>query len=265
MSHIPGGRMELIFLGTGTSTGVPQIGCRCRTCVSTDPKDKRMRTSALVSTSDGDRILIDCGPDFYHQMIREHSPMLSALVVTHIHYDHIGGLDDMRPYSSVAPFDVYCQKDVIDDLKSRIPYCFAENPYPGVASFFLHEIKPLEPFKIGKTEIIPFPVMHFRLPILGFKIGNLVYITDCKTLPECSLNILKGIDTLVVNALRHDEHLSHLNLSQALELIDRIKPRMAYLTHLSHQMGRHTEVEKTLPENVKIAYDGLKINIPPTI
>lgn len=251
--------MKLTFLGTGTSTGVPQIGCRCETCTSTDPHDKRMRTSALVTTNDNLNLLIDCGPDFYHQMLRLDSPKLDALLLTHSHYDHIGGVDDLRPYCAEKPFPVYCQKDVADALHRLMPYSFAEKPYPGAPTFDVHIIEPLKPFAIGETEILPLPIMHYKLPILGFKIGDLTYITDCKTMPE---EAIMPVDTLVLNALRHEEHLSHLSLSQALDLIGKIKPRVTYLTHMSHQMGRQNQVSPTLPPNVHFAHDGLTLPLP---
>lgn len=253
--------MELLFLGTGTSTGIPQIGCDCETCRSHDSRDKRLRSSALLTLGNGVNILLDCGPDFYHQMLRTDSPHLEAVLLTHIHYDHVGGIDDLRPYCAEGDFPIYCSADVERDLRIRLPYCFATHLYPGVPHFLFHTLRPFEPVEIGGTEILPLPIMHAQLQILGFKIGKLAYITDCKFMPEDTINALTGIDTLVINALRHKEHLSHLSLSEALVLIKRIKPRRAYLTHLSHQMGRHEEVSKLLPDGVKVAYDGLKIFI----
>lgn len=253
--------MKLTFLGTGTSTGVPQIGCRCDTCRSTDSRDKRMRTSALLAVGDR-KLLIDCGPDFRTQMLKFHNGAVDALIVTHTHYDHVGGVDDLRPFTYPDGFDVYCRDDVARDFRQRIPYCFAEHPYPGVPVLRLHEIRELEPVVAGGLEVLPFPVMHGRLPILGFRIGPLAYVTDAKTLPQAAIDAMAGVDTLVINALRHDEHISHMNLRQALDVIETVGPRVAYLTHLSHQMGRHVEVEPTLPPGVRIAYDGLTVDIP---
>lgn len=253
--------MKLVFLGTGTSTGVPQIRCRCSVCTSADARDRRLRASALVTTDSDRNLLIDCGPDFRYQMLREGSPMLDALLVTHSHYDHVGGIDDLRPYCADGPFPVYCRKDVATDLRNRIPYCFAEHLYPGVPTFTLHEIDTHTPFKVGPDMITPLPVMHARLPIVGFRIGQLAYITDCKTMPAETLLLLKNLDTLVINALRHEEHMSHLNLQQALDVIKTVKPKRAYLTHLAHQMGMHAQVEATLPTGVHIAYDGMEIEI----
>lgn len=253
--------MKLKFLGTGTSTGVPQIGCGCAVCQSEDAHDKRLRASVLVSVEETN-ILIDCGPDFREQMLRNGSPKLEALLITHSHYDHVSGIDDLRPYCTIGDgFPIYCKSDVATDLKERVPYCFAEHPYPGVPALNINEIST-KPFKIGDIEIIPLPVMHYKLPIVGYKIGNLAYITDAKVVPDSTIEILRGVDTLVINALRTKEHISHMTLAQALDVVNAIKPRITYLTHLSHDMGLHNEVSRRLPENVKIAYDDLSIFIP---
>lgn len=253
--------MELIFLGTGTSTGVPQLMCECETCRSTDVRDKRLRASALVKVY-GLNLLIDCGPDFRTQMLAYGgNGNLDALMITHSHYDHVGGVDDLRPYCTPEGFPLYCKADVADDLRSRVPYCFAEHPYPGVPHYAIHEIDSEKPFFIKGVEIMPLPVSHYKLEIVGFRIGKLAYITDAKRISERTARLVEGIDTLVVNALRHEAHISHFSLSDALDFIAKISPRIAYLTHLSHQMGRHADVEPTLPRNVRIAYDGLKISI----
>lgn len=258
--------MELTFLGTGTSTGVPQLRCGCEVCRSTDPRDSRLRTSALVETG-GKRILIDCGPDFREQMLRHGvrsvDDRLDALLLTHQHYDHVGGIDDLRPYCyGMEPgFPIYCQGDVARDLRARLPYCFSEHPYPGVPRIDLHEIKAGIPFQAAGVEVLPLGVNHYLLDILGFRIGALGYVTDAKRIPDATVEALKGVDTLVINALRHTEHISHLSLEEALEMVRRIGPRVAYLTHISHQLGLHAEVEPALPEGVRLAYDGLKIKI----
>ncbi len=253
--------MKLGFLGTGTSTGIPQIMCECSTCRSVDERDKRLRASALVSV-EGRNILIDCGPDFREQMLRSGSPSLEALLVTHSHYDHVGGVDDLRPYCAAEEgFPIYCRPDVADDLMQRVPYCFAEHPYPGVPAFNIHTIGASR-FEVAGIEVTPLPVMHYRLPIVGYRIGRLAYITDAKEIPDSTIELMRGVDTLVVNALRIKEHISHMNLAQALEVVKRVNPRMAYFTHLSHDMGLQSDVEQRLPDGVKIAYDGLSITIP---
>lgn len=252
--------MRLRFLGTGTSTGVPQIGCKCPVCTSTDLHDKRRRASALLNV-EGKNILIDCGPDFRQQIIDAGAPDLVCALLTHSHYDHVGGIDDLRPYCHRdGGFPLYCRHDVADDLRNRVPYCFKEHPYPGVPTFDIHEIGS-EPFKVGETSVIPLPVVHYKLPIVGFRIGKLAYVTDAKVIPDETFNLLEGVDTLVINALRREPHLSHMTLDEALAAISRINPRIAYLTHLADKMGLQSEIEPTLPENVRIAYDGLDIEI----
>lgn len=254
--------MKLIFLGTGTSTGVPQIRCKCEVCTSPDPREKRLRASVLVEVEPGCNLLIDCGPDFREQMLREGSPDLTALLITHSHYDHVGGIDDLRPYCYPDPFPIYCQADVARDLRERIPYSFREHLYPGVPTFNIHIIEPLKDFDINDITITPLPIMHAKLPIVGFRIGNLAYITDCSEMPSETIERIRNIDTLVINALRREPHMSHMNLRQALEVIKTVNPRVAYLTHLSHDMGLIDSTVPLLPPNVHIAIDRLSIVIP---
>ena len=254
--------MKLTFLGTGTSTGVPSLRCSCETCMSTDQRDRRMRSSALLETNDK-KLLIDCGPDFYHQMLAYHRfGDIDAALITHTHYDHLGGVDDLRPYCNEHKFPIYCQPNVADDLRNRVPYCFAENPYPGVPTFDIHYVEPMQRFSIGNVDILPVPIMHGKLLIVGYIFNHrLAYITDAKTIPQETFDALRGVDTLIINALRHKEHHSHMNRDQALEAIEKIAPRKAYLTHLAHTMGTHAETSKLLPANVEIAFDGLTIEI----
>ena len=252
--------MTIEFLGTGTSTGVPQIGCNCEVCKSDDLKDRRLRTSALVSV-DGINLLLDCGPDFREQILRSENKNIDALLVTHSHYDHVGGVDDLRPYcakSKGGAFPIYARLDVLNDLRNRLPYCFKEHPYPGVPKFALHEIKN-EPFSIKGVTIIPLPVMHAKLLINGYRINNMAYITDAKTISEETLDKIKGVDTLIINSLRIKPHMSHMCLEETLDVINKVVPRVAYLIHMSHDMGLHKQVSERLPKNVHLAYDGMII------
>lgn len=248
-------KLKITILGSGTSTGVPQIGCQCEVCLSTDLRDKRLRQSALVEWC-GKRILIDCGPDFRQQILAVGSPHVDALLLTHIHYDHIGGLEELRGFSN---FPIFARRDVILALNKRLAYCFDENPYPGVPHFNLVEINDNDAFDCVGIEVEPIPVMHFRLPILGFHIGPLAYITDCKTITEEQIERLKGVPLLIINALRFSEHISHISLSQALDIISQIKPGKAVLIHMSHGIGLHAETSKLLPQGVELAYDGMSI------
>lgn len=251
---------SLTFLGTGTSTGVPMIRCHCVTCSSTDQRDKRLRCSALARV-DGVNILIDCGPDLRAQILGNDIENLDAVVITHSHYDHVGGIDDLRAFCYPDGFDVYCKADVDRDLHAHFPYCFASKPYPGAPVLHVHPIEPLRPFHVKGIELIPLPVNHYLMEIVGFRIGDFAYITDAKSIPDETIEALRGVRTLVVNALRLEEHISHMNLSQALDVIKLVNPRKAYLTHLSHDMGRHADATAKLPPNVEIAYDGLTIDI----
>lgn len=256
--------MKLTFLGTGTSTGVPQIGCHCPVCTSADPRDNRLRCSALLETN-GKGILIDCGPDFRQQVLRLDSPPVDALLITHYHYDHVGGVDDLRPYTArVGEFPIYCDATSAQRFREVMPYSFGPHPYPGAPRLELREVTPYEPFSVadGAIEIMPLTIMHApSLPILGFRIGDFAYITDCKIMPSRTLEHLAGVKNLVINALRHTEHPSHMNLLQALDVIKLVRPQQAWLTHLSHQIGFHAELERGLPEGVYPAYDGLTVNV----
>ena len=261
--------MIVTFLGTGTSTGVPQLRCHCDTCKSRDPRDRRQRASVLIRADEGaPAVIIDCGPDFRAQMLRHDSPELAAALITHIHYDHVGGIDDLRPYCADKPdhrFPVYCREDVAAGLRHNFPYSFAKNPYPGVPTFDLRYVQAFRPFNVdlgdGRTPLsfTPLPVMHAKLPIFGYRCGDFAYITDCKTLPDVTKEALRGIDTLVLNALRPEQHMSHLSLDEALAIIAEIGPRRVFITHMSHDMPPAHLAERLLPPDVILAYDNLEI------
>ncbi|MBR5324406.1 MAG: MBL fold metallo-hydrolase [Muribaculaceae bacterium] len=251
--------MKLLFLGTGTSTGVPQIGCNCKVCQSANPKDKRLRTSLLI-TVENKNILIDCGPDFRQQMLTNNVKHLDAVLLTHHHYDHIFGLDELRSFTNNKAMPICAEQYVEDTIKRTFPYCFGENKYPGVATFDMRTIDNRE-FEVSGVKVLPIRVMHYNLPILGYRIGNMAYITDMLTISEEEVEKLKSLDVLIINALRHNEHISHQRLTDALDIIHRVSPRRAYLVHMSHQMGLHDEISKQLPQNVYFAYDGLQIEI----
>lgn len=252
--------MKLTFLGTGTSCGVPTIGCECRTCTSTDPHDKRLRCSVLLETEQT-RLLIDCGPDFRQQIMPHPFRRIDGILITHAHYDHMGGMDDIRPYCQFGEINVYADPIAREGMLQMLPYCFAEHRYPGVPAIQLHEILPHIPFTIGDMEIVPFQVMHHDLPILGYRIGSLAYITDMKTIAEEEIPYILGCDTLVVNALREKPHHSHQTLSEAVQFAQRIGARQTWLIHSSHDIGRHAEVNASLPANIQLAYDGQVVEI----
>ena len=252
--------MRLTFLGTGTSCGVPTIGCQCYTCSSTDPHDKRLRCSALIETAQT-RLLIDCGPDFRQQIMSQPFRKIDGILITHAHYDHMGGMDDIRPYCQFGEINVYADPIARQGMLQMLPYCFAEHRYPGVPAIQLHEIHPHEPFRIGDLEIVPFQVMHHDLPILGYRIGSLAYITDMKTIAEEEVPYIEGCDTLVVNALRQKPHHSHQTLDEAVAFAGRIGARQTWLIHSSHDIGRHAEVNASLPANIQMAYDGQVIEL----
>lgn len=263
--------MLLTFLGTGTSTGVPQMRCNCSVCTSNDPHDNRLRASVLLQTEPGaPAILIDCGPDFRQQMLSVGCPDLACALLTHTHYDHVGGVDDLRPYTHAYPglhFPLYCRADVAHDLRNRIPYCFKENPYPGVPQFDLRECcaGDVLTIEIGvgykPVEVEVLGVMHAKLPILGFRIGKFAYITDANFLSRETIKRICGLDTLVLNALRKNQHPSHFSLAEALEVVNEIKPKQTFFTHMSHDIGLHAEINRNLPANVQFAYDGLQVEV----
>ena len=252
--------MKLTFLGTGTSCGVPTLGCQCEVCSSTDPHDKRLRCSALVETEQT-RLLIDCGPDFRQQIMSQPFRKIDGILITHAHYDHMGGMDDIRPYCQFGEINVYADPIARENMLQMLPYCFAENRYPGVPAIQLHEILPHEPLHIGDLDIVPFQVMHHDLPILGYRIGPLAYITDMKTIDDAEIPYIEGCEILVVNALRHTPHHSHQTVEDAVAFARRIGARQTWLIHSSHHIGRHAEVNASLPSDIQMAYDGQVIEM----
>ena len=252
--------MKLTFLGTGTSCGVPTIGCQCYTCTSTDQHDKRLRCSALIETEQT-RLLIDCGPDFRQQIMPLPFRRIDGILITHAHYDHMGGMDDIRPYCQFGEINVYADPIARKGMLEMLPYCFAKHRYPGVPAIQLHEIHKHDTFCIGDLEITPFEVMHHDLPILGYRIGSLAYITDMKTIAEEEIPYVKGCDTLIVNALRQKPHHSHQTVDDAVRFARRIGARQTWLIHSNHDIGRHAEVKASLPPDIQLAYDGQVIDI----
>ncbi|MBR1549705.1 MAG: MBL fold metallo-hydrolase [Bacteroidales bacterium] len=254
--------MRLTFLGTGTSQGVPVIACKCSVCRSDDERDRRLRTSALLTTDAGRNILFDIGPDFRQQMLREEVDHLDAILVTHAHRDHVGGLDDIRSFNYVQHrnMDVYLNDVAKHALLRDYAYIFAQHEFPGLPEADLHRVGE-HAFVAAGERVVPIKAMHKDLPILGYRIGKMAYITDANHIEDEELDKLKGVKVLVLNALRKAKHFSHFSLSEALEVIKRVDPKEAYLTHISHEMGLHREVEQELPEGVKLAYDKLSVEI----
>lgn len=251
--------MKITILGTGTSQGIPVIACNCIVCRSADHKDKRLRVSVLIETGDK-TIVIDSGPDFRYQMLRANVKDLDAILFTHEHKDHVAGLDDIRPFNYLLKKDIeiYATERVQHALKREFSYIFAEAHYPGLPQIDLNTISD-EAFSVGETVITPLDIMHYKLPILGFRINDFVYVTDAKTVSEETIAKIKGAKVLVVNALQKEQHISHFTLDEAIEFAEKIGAEQTYLTHISHNMGLHEVVEKELPDNIKLAYDGLTL------
>lgn len=253
--------MKVTFLGTGTSQGVPVIGCSCEVCQSLDYRDKRLRTSVHIDV-DGQSLVIDTGPDFRQQMLRENITRLDAVILTHAHRDHTSGIDDVRAYNFLQGMNmpVYGTAETLSQIKNDFSYIFGPDNYPGLPRLDLRPITGA-PFELNGIPITPLPVLHLRLPVWGFRIGNFSYITDANSIPETTYERLKDTEALVINALQREQHISHFNLEQAIEVVKKINPAKAYFTHISHKMGLHTAVSKELPENILLAVDGLQFEI----
>lgn len=255
--------MKVRFLGTGTSQGVPVIACSCPVCQSTDSRDKRLRTSVLLEMDNGYNVTIDTGPDFRYQMLRERVDHLDAILMTHSHKDHIAGLDDVRAfnYHQQQSISIYADAATLEALQREFYYAFSAVKYPGVPQLDLEEIKAEMPFSLFDHEVIPFEVLHYKMPVMGYRIGAFAYITDAKTVSKETRMLLEGLDVLVVNALQEAPHISHFTLDEALSFIADVKPQRAYLTHISHRFGKHEYIESLLPEGVFVAYDQLSVDV----
>jgi phosphoribosyl 1,2-cyclic phosphate phosphodiesterase len=253
--------MKVTFLGTGTSQGVPMIACECEVCQSSDSRDKRLRSSILIEVDDM-TIVVDTGPDFRYQMLRANVKKLHAVVFTHEHKDHIAGLDDVRGFNYIMrqSMDIFATERVQNALKREFYYAFETEKYPGVPELHLHSIVN-EPFKVGHIPVIPIQLMHYKMPVFGYRIHDFAYITDANSIPEEEIEKLKGVKVMVINALRKTPHISHFSLEEALEVIRKVNPERAFLTHFSHQMGKYTDLIQELPSGVEPAFDGLEFEM----
>lgn len=252
--------MKLKFLGTGTSQGVPVIGCTHPVCLSDDPRDKRTRTSALITTDEGKKILIDCGPDFRQQMLANNETEVHAVLITHEHNDHVIGLDDMRPiiFKNKERMPLYCMERVGNEIQKRFPYAFAAEQYPGAPSFRIVPVNDV--FTVLNIPILPVKVQHYLIEIFGYRFGNLAYVTDAGAINAEEKEKLKNLDYLIINCLRKDEpHPAHFILPEVLVLVKELKPKQTFLTHISHRLGFQSDLERDLPHNIRAAYDGLEI------
>ncbi|MCW5898538.1 MAG: MBL fold metallo-hydrolase [Flavobacteriales bacterium] len=255
-------RISIEFLGTGTSQGVPVVACDCAVCRSDDPRDRRLRTSALVRV-EGTTVLIDAGPDLRQQMLRARVHTLDAVLLTHEHMDHIAGMDDLRAFnfSQRRAMDIHGDAATLEAVRRVYHYAFSHDRYPGVPEFNLHEITPGREIDAAGVRVTPVQVMHYRMPVMAFRIGGLAYVTDAKTIAPEEKDKLRGADVLVLNALRRKEHISHLDLDAAIGLARELSARRTYFTHISHLMGRHAEVERLIPEGMALAHDGLVVEL----
>jgi phosphoribosyl 1,2-cyclic phosphate phosphodiesterase len=252
--------LQITFLGTGTSSGVPMIGCDCEVCTSTNKKDNRLRSSILVQSAHT-TLVVDTGPDFRYQMLRQKIKHIDAVVFTHPHKDHLAGLDDIRAFNfyTKRPIDVYADSLTEEAVRRDFHYAFSDTKYPGIPELNLNTITQ-EPFTVGDIPIIPILVWHYKMPVMGFRFGKFTYITDANRIDESEKEKIRGSEVLVLNALRKQTHISHFSLGEAIEMVQELKIPTGYFTHISHQLGRHDEVEAGLPENIHLAWDGLQLN-----
>lgn len=253
--------LNITFLGTGTSSGVPMVACGCEVCTSSNEKDTRLRSSIMVHSSTT-TIIVDATPDFRYQMLRKKVKDIDAVLITHPHKDHVAGLDDTRPFQffNQKPTEVYGNKMTLDGIKHEIPYAFQELTYPGIPKINLHQIS-LEPFTIGNIPVIPVQVWHHRMPVYGFRFGSFTYITDANRIDDSEKEKIKGSKVIVLNALRNEAHVSHFTLQEAIDLVKELNIPQAYFTHISHQLGMHNVVSTLLPKGIELAYDGLEIHL----
>ncbi len=252
--------LKITFLGTGTSSGVPMIGCDCEVCTSSDEKDKRLRSSILVQSAKT-TLVVDTGPDFRYQMLRQKVKKLDAVVFTHPHKDHLAGLDDVRAYNFFTKrhIDIYADSLTEEAVRRDFYYAFTDTKYPGIPELNLNTISS-EPFMVGDIPVTPVSVWHLKMPVLGFRFGNFTYITDANRIDDKELERIRGSEVLVLNALRKQKHISHFTLEEAIEVVQELKIPTAYFTHMSHQIGLHAEIEAELPDNIHLAYDGLELD-----
>ena len=252
--------LKITFLGTGTSSGVPMIGCECEVCSSTDKKDKRLRSSIIVQSAKT-IFVVDTGPDFRYQMLRQKIKHLDAVLFTHPHKDHMAGLDDIRAFNffTKKPIDVYADSLTEEAVRRDFYYAFTDTKYPGIPELNLNTIS-LEPFMIGDIPVVPILVWHLKMPVMGFRFGKFTYITDANRIEESEMDKIRGSEVMVLNALRKQKHISHVTLEEAVDMVQELKVPEAYFTHISHQLGRHAEIEAELPDGIHLAFDGLALN-----
>lgn len=254
--------MKITFLGTGTSQGVPVIACPCEVCHSTDVRDQRLRVSILVET-EGKTLVVDAGPDFRQQLLRAGVTRLDGVLLTHSHKDHIAGLDDVRAFNFLQqrPMDIWADAYTLEQLHREFPYVFDGTDYPGIPQMALHTIAHGAAFEAAGIAVQPVPVLHFKMPVNGFRFGRFAYVTDASYIPPASMDMLRNLDVLVLNALRRQPHISHFTLQQALDLVEELRPKQAYFTHISHLLGKHVDVSQELPPHAALAHDGLVVQV----